>query len=181
MCDFSLNSCDLISYDSDNIQSFIFQFNNMHNLPSHTLISSQLCVSIEVLQCYMYVYEFAVVLPNVEQHYVVVSSALPPLLILCLHFLTLALACMDTVRTITFICYFPFLFLLFLLFSFSLSPISIHLIILNPASHVYWYTWYITCITHVLCLPLHLLPTPAPSPSPFLLSHFLFSPLHKNS
>src|SRR5260370_23030575 len=109
MCDFSLNSCDLISYDSDNIQSFIFQFNNMHNLPSHTLISSQLCVSIEVLQCYMYVYEFAVVLPNVEQHYVVVSSALPPLLILCLHFLTLALACMDTVRTITFICYFPLL------------------------------------------------------------------------
>src|SRR5260370_23191922 len=62
---------------------------------------------------------------------------------------------MDTVRTITFICHFPFLFLflLFLLFSFSLSPISIHLIILNPASHVYWYTWYITCITHVLCLP----------------------------
>ena len=98
----------------------------------------------------LYVYEFAVVLPNVEQHYVVVSSALPPLLILCLHFLTLALACMDTVRTITFICYFP---LLFLLFSFSLSPISIHLIILNPASHVYQYTWYITCITHVLCLP----------------------------
>src|SRR6266478_5149794 len=146
MCDFSLNSCDLSSYDSNNIQSFNFQLNNMHNLPSHTLISNHLCVSIEVLQCYMYVYEFAVVLPNVEQHYVVVSSALPPLLILCLHFLTLALACMDTVRTITFICYFP---LLFLLFSFSLSPISIHLIILNPASHVYQYTWYITCITHV--------------------------------
>src|SRR5260370_4536404 len=41
----------------------------------------------------------------------------------------------------------------FLLFSFSLSPISIHLIILNPASHVYQYAWYITCITHVLCLP----------------------------
>src|SRR5260370_13621041 len=62
---------------------------------------------------------------------------------------------MDTVRTITFICHFPFLFLflLFLLFSFSLSPISIHLTILNPASHVYQYTWYITCITHVLCFP----------------------------
>src|SRR5260370_32770124 len=90
---------------------------------------------------------------RVEQHYVVVSSALPPLLILCLHFLTPALACMDTVRTITFICYFPFIFLIFLLFSFSLFPISIHLIILNPASHVYQYTWYITCITHVLCLP----------------------------